>query len=77
MTVAFCGAVRTGAAISQDAPAREELSVSDDTTTRPFQIAISQADVDDLQERLARTRWLDAAEEQEFVRELRDSQTAG
>lgn len=37
--------------------------MSVDTTIRPFRIEVPQADLDDLQERLARTRWLDAAEE--------------
>jgi pimeloyl-ACP methyl ester carboxylesterase len=34
-----------------------------DMTIRPFTIAIPQADLDDLQHRLARTRWIDAAQE--------------
>lgn len=37
--------------------------MSVDTTIRPFHIEVPRADLDDLQERLARTRWLDAAEE--------------
>jgi pimeloyl-ACP methyl ester carboxylesterase len=32
-------------------------------TIQPFTIAIPEADLDDLQERLAHTRWIDAAEE--------------
>ena len=32
-------------------------------TVRPFTIAIPEADLDDLQERLARTRWIDAADD--------------
>jgi epoxide hydrolase len=32
-------------------------------TVQPFTIAIPEADLDDLQERLARTRWIDAAED--------------
>ena len=55
--------------------------MSDDTTIRPFRIEIPQTDLDDLQERLARTRWLDAAEERAgwtygidlgYMRELMD-----
>lgn len=37
--------------------------MSADTTIHPFRIEIPQADLDDLRARLARTRWLDAAEE--------------
>lgn len=36
---------------------------SADVAIRPFRIEIPQADLDDLHERLAHTRWLDAAEE--------------
>jgi epoxide hydrolase len=32
-------------------------------TIRPFTIAVAQADLDDLQHRLAHTRWIDAAQE--------------
>ena len=31
-------------------------------TVQPFTIAIPQADLDDLRERLARTRWIDEVE---------------
>ncbi len=36
-----------------------EATLSDPTEIRPFRIAIPQADLDDLHERLARTRWPD------------------
>ena len=44
------GDSQTGPATSADRP---------DTAIRPFRIEIPQADLDDLQERLVRTRWPD------------------
>ena len=38
-------------------PASPTARPADDTSLRPYRVRISQADVDDLRERLARTRW--------------------
>jgi len=38
-------------------PSAASARPADDTSLRPYRVSISQADVDDLRERLARTRW--------------------
>jgi pimeloyl-ACP methyl ester carboxylesterase len=44
--------------VPQDAPSEEEPFVPD-PTIRPFRVEVPQADLDDLHQRLARTRWPD------------------